>query len=140
MPGHQRGLSAFGGHQAKSNTPPLPSLPRAFFLPTSQASLALVGTILVTIPGAGSCQGKHRTELRDHADTCHSCAGLLARHGSSFPGLFLLLCAIGQKDLPQAIFGKLACEDSEGIDMFPSKMDLGLSVKDHGCLVLTTGS
>lgn len=101
MPGHQPGLSAFGGHQAKSNTPPLP-LPRAFFLPTSQASLALVATILMTILGAGSCQGKHGTELRDHADTCHSCAGLLARHGSSFPGLFLLLCAIGQKDLPQA--------------------------------------
>lgn len=115
-------------------------LPRAFFLPTSQASLAPVGTILMTIPGAGSCQGKHGTELRDHADTCHSCAGLLARHGSSFPRLFLLLCAIGQKDLSQAVFAKLACEDSEGPDLFPSKLDPGLSVEDRGCLILTTGS
>lgn len=140
MPGHQPGLSTFGGHQAKSNTPPLPPLPRAFFLLTSQASLALVGAILMTIPGAGSCQGKQGTELRDHADTCHSCAGLLARHGSSFPGLFLLLCAIGQKDLSQAVFAKLTCEDSEGPDLFPSKLDPGLSVEDRGCLVLTTGS
>lgn len=61
-------------------------------------------------------------------------------HGFSFAGFSLLICTMGQKGLPQALFGKRLVQTPKGICMFPSMLDLGLSVEDRGYLVLTTGS
>lgn len=70
--------------------------------------------------GAGVCQEKHHTELRDHADTCHSSAGLLVR-GMDLPFQAPVFSSVqwGRKTCPQALLGKLACKINEDICVFP---------------------